>query len=147
MAANTQPIFLDTPILWTATLTSEVVNRSPGSAVPKLLGTGGANGSLIETIRAYPLGDNVVSVIRVFGGSGYTLLAEATLPVVTSSGNVSAIANYPIEITLNKILSPASCDANTPNRAFRLPAGYSLYVALGTAIASGVIVVAAGGNY
>ncbi|ABA24670.1 hypothetical protein Ava_D0005 [Trichormus variabilis ATCC 29413] len=147
---NTQPIFIKNPIIWTVTLTNEVVNRSPGAAVPKLLGTAGTNGTLIEAIQAYPLGDIVASPLRIFlkapSSSDYVLLAETSLTSVSGSGNTTAIANYPIEVTLPRILFPASQTPATPNRGLRLPTGYALYAALGTATA-GVIVTATGGDY
>jgi hypothetical protein len=149
MAASTQPIFIKSPLLWTVTLTNEVVNRSPGSAVPKLLGTAGTLGSLIESIQVYPLGDIVASPLRIFlkaPNTDYILLTETSLTAVSGSGNTSAIANYPIEVQLPKILSPASLTPATPNRGLRLPADYALYAALGTATA-GVIVTATGGHY
>ncbi len=151
MATNTQPSFIKSPLLWMVTLTNEVVNRSPGAAVPVLLGTAGASGSLIESIQAYPLGDNTASPLRIFlkpsTNSNYILLAETSLTTVSGSGNTSAIANYPIEIQLPRILSPASQTPATPNRGLRLPAGYALYAALGTAVAAGAIVTVTGGDY
>ncbi|MBW4674672.1 MAG: hypothetical protein KME52_11780 [Desmonostoc geniculatum HA4340-LM1] len=151
MATNTQPSFIKSPLLWMVTLTNEVVNRSPGAAVPVLLGISGASGSLIESIQAYPLGDVVASPLRIFlkasTSSNYVLLTETSLSAVSGSGNTAAIANYPIEVQLPRILSPASQTPATPNRGLRLPANYALYVALGTAVTSGVIVTATGGDY
>lgn len=150
MATNTQPSFIKSPLLWTVTLTNEVVNRSPGSAVPALLGTAGASGALIESIQVYPLGDIVASPLRiflkVFNSTNYILLLETSLTAVSGSGNTAAIADYPIEVQLPRILSPASQTPATPNRGLRLPADYALYAALGTATA-GVIVTATGGDY
>jgi hypothetical protein len=150
MATNTQPSFIKSPLLWMVTLTNEVVNRSPGSAVPKPLLTAGTFGSLIESIQVYPLGDIVASPLRIFlkpaNSTDYILLAETSLTAVSGSGNTSAIANYPIEVQLPRILSPASLTPATPNRGLRLPTDYALYAALGTATA-GVIVTATGGDY
>ncbi len=149
MATNTQPSFIKSPLLWMVTLTNEVVNRSPGAAVPVLLGAAGVSGSLIESIQVYPLGDITASPLRIFLKTptpNYVLLAETSLTAVSGSGNTSAIAGYPIEVQLPRILSPASQTPATPNRGLRLPAGYALYAALGTAVA-GVIVAATGGDY
>ncbi|MFN6460853.1 MAG: hypothetical protein RMZ41_003270 [Nostoc sp. DedVER02] len=148
--ANTQPNFIKSAILWTVTLTNEVVNRSPGAAVPKLLGTSGASGALIECIEICPLGDIVASPLRIFlkppGSTEYIFRSETSLTSVSGSNNTTAIAGYPIEVQLPRILSPASQTPATPNRGLRLPAGYALYAALGTANA-GVIVTATGGDY
>lgn len=151
MPINTKPVLIKDPILWTANLTNQVVNRSPGSSVPILLGTAGANGSLIESVSAFALGDNVASTLRVFlkttSNSNYTPILEKSLTAVSGSGNTASITGYPIEMDLVKVLTPIATDASTPHKALRLPAGYSLYVALGTAIASGIIIVATGGDY
>ncbi len=151
MAVNTQPNFIKSSLLWLIVLTNEVVNRSPGAAVPKLLGVAGSNGSLIESIQVYPLGDIAASSLRIFlkasNSTDYNLLpVETTLTAVSGSGNASAIAGYPIEVQLPRILSPASLTPATPNRGLRLPPDYALYAALGTATA-GVIVTATGGDY
>jgi len=149
---NVQPVFIKDPLIWQVTLKDQVVNRSPGSAVPVLLGTAGDDGSLIETIQVYPLGDNVATVARFFyqlqGTTGYTLLPfELSLTATSSTGNTTAISGYPLEVVLPKILFPASPTPGTPNRGLRLPAGTQLYTALGTAVATGVIVSCYGGDY
>lgn len=148
MAANTQPIFFKSPILWQATLTNEVVGRQPGSAVPKLLGTAGSEGTVIETIQVFPLDSITATQLRFFRqvGSNYILLLEIPLPGA-SAANTNAVTGYPLEIPLLKTVSPATCDASTPNRVLKLPPGESLFVALSIASSAPIMVLAAGGNY
>lgn len=148
MAANTQPIFFKSPILWQTTLTNEVVGRQPGSSVPKLLGTAGSEGTLIETIQIFPLGNVSNNQLRLFRliGSTYTLLLETPLPSVSPS-DTGAVTGYPVEVTLPKTVSPATCDAATPHRTLKLPAGEVLYCALSTASSAPIMVMALGGNY
>lgn len=141
MPANTSPIFsVQGDIQW-ATATNAIVQSgntttdlTTGTIYP--IFTGGTNGSYIQRIRFRHLGTNVATVARVWINNGSTtgtaanntLWDEITLAANTVSQSAAAI-NY--ELPLN----------------FALPAGYIIYVTLGTAVAAGFKVTVIGGDY
>ena len=148
---NTSPIFIKRPILESIQLSSEVVGRIPGVATPIQLYSAGGAGGLIETIEVVALGANVQSVLRLYYllplSSGYKLFREVLLPAVTIISNDNALAGYPVRVSLPKIMFPASPNPSTPNDGLRVPSGVEIAAALGTAIASGVIVSCFGGEF
>lgn len=148
---NVSPIFIRTPVLEVVTLTNQLCDRAPTTQTPVLLFSSGDNGSLAEAIEVYPLGANAKTVLRLYGNfSGtttYKLLKELALPIVAAAPGDDVLAGYPLRFNLFKILFPASNTPATPNDALRVPGGYELRVALGSAIASGVNVALVGGNY
>ena len=98
--------------------------------------TGGTNGSYIQRIRFRHLGTNVATVARVWINNGSTtgtaanntLWDEITLAANTLSQTAAAI-NYELPL------------------GFALPAGYVIYVTLGTAVAAGFKATIIGGDY
>ena len=142
MAANTTPIFPLTPINWHAKLTNSVTPRDISTQVPVLLGTAGKNGALIHTVFAAHLGNNVGSVARIYckgeSDTGYSLLMELTLPAITAASETTGLD--PVKFVLPDILPNG-------NKGLHLAPGASLYLGLGTAIASGIHIWALGGNY
>ena len=126
MAANTQPIFTLSPdVEWsTAAITTANTTKDLTSGTIYLIFTSDAtNGGYIQRIRFRTLGTNSnATVCRVWINNGSvtgtasnnTLWDEITLPATTNS-EVAAQANY--ELPLN----------------FALPAGYRIYVTVGTA--------------
>lgn len=139
---NVQTIYPKTIIYWKAKLIAQVTPRDITTETPVLLGTTGDNGCLIHAIDVRHLGDNVATVLRVYskysGDDEYFLENELTLPVVTGSSNTAAIASIPVVL-------PAILPSG--NTGMHLEAGVSLYAALGTAVASGIIVTVRGGDY
>lgn len=139
---NVQPIYPKEIIYWKAKLIAQVTPRAITTETPVLLGTVGDNGCIIHAVDVRYLGDNVATVARLYskmsGETEYYLENELTLSATTSSNNTSAIA--PISFTLPAIL-PAS------NTGMHLEGGVSLYCALGTAVANGVILTVRGGDY
>ncbi len=139
---NTQPIYPGEVLRWKATVASQTVPRVPTVQVPVKLGTAGENGAIIHRIDCQHLGNNIATVVRLYsqmaGAVAYNLELELDLTAVTTANETNAIA--PVAFTLPSIL-PAG------NTGLHLASGESLYIALGTAIASGIIVTARGGNY
>lgn len=94
------------------------------------------NGGFFEKLIVRPRGTNVATVMRVFVNNGAAtttatnnaLIDEITLPATTNS-EVAAIAG--IERRYN----------------LALPAGYRIFVTLGTAVAGGFAVSGVGGDY
>lgn len=139
---NVQPIYPKTIIYWKAKLIAQVTPRDITTQTPVLLGTAGDNGCLIHAIDVRHLGDNVATVLRLYskysGDDEYFLENELTLPVVTGSSNAAAIASVPVVL-------PAILPSG--NTGMHLEAEVSLYCALGTAVANGIIVTVRGGDY
>lgn len=142
MAANTLPIFPLTPINWSVKLTNQTVPRDITTQVPIEFGTAGKNGGLIHTIFVQHLGANAGTVVRLYfkgeTDDGYKLLRELTLPAIGSATEAAEIA--PINFTLPWILPSG-------NVGLHLAPNSSLYLGLGTAIASGINVWGIGGQY
>ncbi|MBW4685133.1 MAG: hypothetical protein KME40_08535 [Komarekiella atlantica HA4396-MV6] len=129
---NTQPVYPHEVIRWRVKLLEQVVPRNIKTQTPVLLGDAGDNGSIIHSIDVHHLGDNVATVVRLWTqqaeeDTDYFLENEVTLPAVSATSNVAAVA--PITFTLLSILP-------SPNTGLHLAPGKSLFCALGTAIAS-----------
>lgn len=94
------------------------------------------NGSFVQRIRLKAGGTNVASVARVFinNGSANTTAAnnvfygEISLPATTA---IATAATVEIDYPLN----------------FALPAGFRIYIGLGTAVAAGWVATVVGGKY
>lgn len=136
MAANTTPIFVGTPrfALVTTGLNANTSFDSTGSNVT-LLFTAGANGSKIETVNLWNIGSNAATVVRFFindgGALGTThsaLVQEVAWPSNTASQTAASV--------------PAVLQPN-----WYLPAGFKIYVTIGTAIAGGIMVSCQGGDF
>jgi hypothetical protein len=142
LSPNTQPIYPKEIIYWRKTLIAQVVPRVITTETPVLLGTVGENGAIIHNVQVIPVGDNVATVVRLYtqlvDETTYTLENEITIAATTSSNNTTALA--PISATLPAILP-------SPQLGLHLPKECKLYCALGTAVASGLVVVVRGGNY
>ena len=135
---NTSPIFsVAGDIQWSSaaiTAANTTTDLTSGTITP--IFTGGTNGSYVKRIRFRHLGTNVATVARVWINNGSTtgtaanntLWDEITLAANTLSQTAAAI-NY--ELPLN----------------FALPAGYIIYVTLGTGVAAGFRATVIGGDY
>ncbi len=152
MAINNKPIFTGTPVInWcinsvtgstttdlTAAHTLSGSNGATANVVGFLVFTSDAtNGGYVQKIRFRSLGTNSsASVGRIWinnGGplntaSNNTLFDEISLPATTVS-QTSALPNY--ELPLN----------------FALPAGYKVFVTLGTTVQAGYDISVVGGSY
>lgn len=138
MPANTSPIFsIAGDIQWSSgAITAANTTTDLTSGTIYSIFTAGANGSYIQRIRFRHLGTNVATVARVWINNGSTtgtaanntLWDEITLAANTLS-QVAAAINY--ELPLN----------------FALPAGYVIYVTLGTGVAAGFRATVVGGDY
>ena len=138
MPANTSPIFsIAGDIQWSsAAVTAANTTTDLTSGTITAIFTGGTNGSYVQRIRFRHLGTNVATVARVWINNGSTtgtaanntLWDEITLAANTLSQTAAAI-NY--ELPLN----------------FALPAGYVIYVTLGTGVAAGFRITVIGGDY
>lgn len=94
------------------------------------------NGSFVQRIRLKAGGTNVASVARIFINNGNTpstaannvFYGEISLPATTA---IATAATVEIDYPLN----------------FALPAGFRIYIGLGTAVAAGWVATVVGGKY
>ena len=99
MAANTNPIFTLTPIIWTA-FTTAANTAKDGSGTLVSLGQGGTSGTRIDVIQfiASTPGQttaNTAGVARAFigatAGATHYLVGEVTLPATTPSASATGV--------------------------------------------------------
>jgi hypothetical protein len=101
-----------------------------------LIFTAGANGSMLNNLIFKAAGANVATVARVFVNNGSTLATAANnvmrkeipLPVTVLD---EAVGNTDVEVLMSRFL----------------PAGYRVYVTLGTTVAAGWWAIAEGGDF
>jgi len=143
MPANTSPIFTLTPeVMWSVNMILANTTNLSANTNNYLVMSAGTNGSYVQKIRFRHQSTNLTSsqatVVRVFINNGgvvtnpinNTLWDEITIAANTVS-QVAASANY--ELPLN----------------FALPAGYTIYCTLGSALTAGTGIQATviGGDY
>ena len=139
MAGNTQPIFSRiADIQWAKGATAANTTTDLTSGTIYLAFTAdSANGGYVQRIRIRPLGTNSnPTVARIWINNGATtntatnnVLFDEISIAASTSNNAASLSNY--ELPLN----------------FALPAGYTLYVTLGTAAAAGFDISVIGGKY
>lgn len=138
MAGNTSPIWSKIgDIQWGITVATANTTTDLTTGTTYLIFTADAtNGGYLQKLRVRPLGTNVATVLRIWINNGATtgaatnntLYDEVSLGSSTAS-QTSALALY--ELPMN----------------MALPAGYKIYVTLGTTVAAGFDVSAIGGKY
>lgn len=134
---NTKPIYSRNPIIaWGAGITAANTAMDGTGTVTTVFTADATNGGRIEKIKARSLGTNVATVLRIFINNGSTnataanntLYTEATIAATTASASAALADN---EVLLN----------------LALPAGYTINVTLGTAVAAGISVTGVGGKF
>lgn len=136
MAANTAPIYVRTPQIGMGVITAANTAMDGTGTVVTVFTADATEGSFVERLRIRALGTNVASVLRVFlnnGGANSSaannaLIDEVPLPATSASNTTAQPA---IELGLN----------------MALPAGWTIMVTLGTAVAAGYEITALGGRY
>jgi hypothetical protein len=94
------------------------------------------NGGFLESITFAPLGTNVATVARVWLNNGSTN---------TTATNNTLIADITLSATTNSEVQGQTPFVLAFNRM--IPAGYRIYITLGTAVAAGYGVTAIAGRY
>jgi hypothetical protein len=138
MAANTSPIFSKKGrASWAqGVVTANTTKDLTAGTIYEVFAADATEGSYVEKLVAQALGTNVATVLRIWLNNGSStgtaannsLIKDVTLPATTNS-EVAAIGNAEIPINL------------------ALPAGYKIYVTIGTGVAAGFDVTAVGGDY
>ncbi len=136
MAANTAPIFPDTPKLSWGTTLATANTAKDGTGTVVLIYTSGSDADRLDYVRVRALGTNTATVLRLFINNGSdptvatnnVLFTEKTIASTTLS-EVAELAETTIALDLG------------------LPAGYRVYATIGTTVAAGLRVSAVGGAY
>lgn len=144
MPANVTPIF--SRVGDVSTNASTTMSQAITAAAADYTGAGvnnvlvftadATNGSYVERLRLKASGTNVASVLRIFINNGSanttatnnTFYGEMSLPATTA---IATAATVELDYSLG----------------FALPAGFKIYVGLGTAVAAGWVCTAVGGKY
>lgn len=136
MSVNTTPIFVGTPrnsYISTGTTANTVFD---GTGTVATVFTAGANGSKIETVNLLNMGSNVATVVRFFlnnGSANSVATNNALVYEATWATNVASQVAASVPVTW-----PAN---------LYMPPSYKLNVTIGTAVASGIMVEAQGGDF
>jgi len=137
MAASTTPIFVRAPrVSGITTGTSANTALDGTGTVATVMTADATNGSKIEKVILEALGTNVATVVRLFVNNGST--------------NATATNNflvYEIAVAANTLSQTAVSVRQEIALDIPLPAGYKLNCTIGTAVASGIMVTAVGGDY
>lgn len=134
---NTTPIYTasgDTQ--WAVSATTANTTKDLTSGTSSLVFTAGDQGGYVQRIRFMPLGTNTATVARVWinnGGSTGTASNNTFWDNISlaSTTNSETSAQPVFELPLN----------------IALPAGYKIYITLGTAVAAGYTITVIGGKY
>lgn len=138
MAQNTAPIFTQVPkIQWIDAVLTANTTKDLTSGTSYLVFTADAtDGSYLSHLRVQPKGSNIATVMRVWINNGSTTATAA---------NNTYFAQVTIALTTN-IENGAIQEVIIPMN-IALPAGYRIYVTLGTGVAAGFHVCGVGGDY
>ncbi len=137
MAANTSPIFVKSLRQGVGTTGTTANTMFDGTGTVATIFTADAtNGSKVESVTLMNLGSNVATAVRFFINNGSTN--------ATATNNALV---YELTWATNAASQVAGTAQVTWPSQLYLPAGYKLNVTIGTAIASGIMVSAQGGDY
>lgn len=135
MPANTAPIFTLVPnVGWGEVATANTAKDGTGTVV--LIFTAGANGSYLQKARIKAKGTNTATVLRFWLNNGATNTTAANNTLI---GEITIAAT-----TLSEVAALAE---NEYIFDFPIPAGYRIYVTIGTTVAAGLHVSCLGGDY
>ena len=138
MAANNDPIYSRTGAIGLNTGITSAQNTYDGAGANDTLvfSADATNGSYVQRLRFKAKGTNVASVARIYINNGSTngtaanntFYGEISLPATTAAAAAATVdIDYPMNLPL--------------------PAGYKIYVGLGTAVAAGWVVTTVAGHY
>lgn len=136
MVQNTQPIFGKVPRASWVNVTAANVAKDGTGTVDLLFTAHATDGSFLQKITIRPKGTNAATVVRVFLNNG---------AVPTTAANNALLEEISIAATtLSEVAAVAGVVYNV-NKT--IPAGYRIYVTLGTAVAGGLQITAEGMDY
>lgn len=146
MAINTTPVFTGKfDIQWGAAdgdggtagpLKTANTNQLGTGTVLTVFTANATNGGFVKFIRVKHAGTNIASVLRIFINNG------STNTVAANNSLYEEIPLHAVTLTESDVMSPSI----TLPLNFFLPAGYRIFVTVGTTIAAGVLVSVVGGD-
>lgn len=137
MAANTTPIFLKQPnISYISTGVNANTALDGTGTVATAFTADATEGSKIDTVYLTALGSAVSTVVRFFINNG------ASNAVASNNGLVQEIT-----MAANTLAQNAASVQQVWAANLVLKPGYKLNVTIGTAIATGIMIAAVGGDY
>lgn len=137
MAANISPIFVNVlrqSFVTTGTSANTLFDGT--GSVATVFTAGATNGSKVETISLEHMGSNVATVVRFFINNG------SSNAVATNNALIAEVA-----LATNTASQSSASTGVVINPNIYLPPNYKLNCTIGTAVASGVMVSAQGGDY
>jgi hypothetical protein len=154
MAANTVPITPITQIVGKVALTAADTSYTAPTTAGAIAFTAGTNGARIDCMKIRALGTNSsATVLRIFVNDGggvavanFSLVYEQALPISTLSQTAVASADILLFAENFDNMGGSTSSGNGVLPPY-LPAGYKLYVSIGTAAAAGWQCTTFGGNY
>lgn len=135
-AGNTTPIFSKAGSIQTGITLATAATAKDGTTATLLFTGDATNGSRCEKVVFQPTGTAIATVARIFINNGST---NGTAANNTYYADTSILA-----ATLSETASMAS---TTLQLDVVLPAGYRLYVSLGTTVAAAYAITPVCGNY
>lgn len=137
MAANTSPIFLKQPnVQYVSSGTTANTLFDGTQTVVTVFTADATNGSKIETVTLANMGTNVATVVRFFINNGSSAATPANNSLI-----------YELTWATNTASQVAASSVVTWSPNLVLKPGYKLNASIGTAIASGIMITASGGDY
>lgn len=134
---NKDPIFPLTPnVGWQGSVATANTTKDGTSGTLYSVFTAGANGSRIDYLKVRAKGTNVATVMRVFINNGLTTGTAANNSLFMERTIASTSISETSELT--DVFIPLDIS---------LPAGYTIFVTIGTAVSAGLHVTCVGGDY
>jgi hypothetical protein len=135
-AANTTPIFSKAGMIQTGITIATAATAKDGTTATLLFTGDATNGSRCEKVVFQPIGTNIGTVARIFINNGSAVGTAANNTYFTDATLAAS--------TLSEVISMPS---TTLQLDVVLPAGYRLYVSIGTTVAAGYAVTPVCGSY
>lgn len=139
MAANTSPIFsrlADNQWATGTVLTGNTTKTGAAGTLYLVYTADATNGGYVDKLIAKPLGTNIATVLRVWMNNGSS---------TGTAANNTMIHDVTLAATTNS--ETAQIGKTEVPLGFALPAGYKLYVTIGTTVTAGFDVAVIGGKY
>jgi hypothetical protein len=140
MAANTVPIFSKAPLIGlsdaTPILTANTTTDLTAGTIYLLFTADATNGSYVDKVILQALGTNTASVARLWINNGAT--------TATATNNTQFKDKTMAATTVSQVAEVGTTEITV---GFALPAGYRIYMTLGTTVAAGFKSTVVAGQY
>jgi hypothetical protein len=140
MAANTTPIFSATPAIGlsdtTPIVTANTTTDLTAGTIYLLFTADATDGSFVDKVILQSLGTNIATVARLWINNGST--------TGTATNNTQFKDKTMAATTVSQVAEVGTTEITV---GFALPAGYRIYLTLGTTVAAGFKSTVVAGNY